>query len=180
MDSFRPPRAFATSAAALALLALAGCSSFGKETRPCPRVSMLKDASRITQYRPGPGRDLTDVVAEAGIASLQATCDYDDDDHVLQVVTTINLAASRGPAFRGGSASFPFFVAVVDEQQHILGKRVFDSAIAFPQGQPRAAVFEEMEQDIPLKKDQTGADFEVIVGFQLSEEQLEHNRNLPK
>ena len=34
----------------------------------CPSISLLKAAEKMTRYREGPGRDLTDVLYEAKIS----------------------------------------------------------------------------------------------------------------
>jgi len=86
------------------------------------------------------------------------------------------ILAQRGPASRGAEANFPFFVAVTDRDQNILAKEVFDSVVEFPEGRRRAGVFEEVEQQIALRDEETGDDYEIIVGFQLSRDQLDRNR----
>jgi hypothetical protein len=154
---------------------LAGCSLFRPpEKRECPRVSLLADAGQVTLYRPGPGRDLTDVVFEAKMEELKGACSYNGQR--LRVQAKINIVAARGPAATGGKVNFPFFVAVTDSEQNVLAKQVFDSVIEIPDGRRRAGVFEEMEQIVLLNEGETGSDYEVIVGFQLSQEQLDRNR----
>ena len=44
----------------------------------CPKVRLLQDADKVTVYRPGPGRDITDILYEAkllgflGIVNMSA------------------------------------------------------------------------------------------------------------
>lgn len=158
------------------VLLVAGCSLFRKEEpRSCPRVSLLNDATRITLYRDGPGRDLTDVVTEARVDIAAVGCKY-DDRHVT-VIAQITFRAQRGPAATGREADLPFFVAITDSGQDVLAKQEFATRIEFPEGQSRAGVIEEMEQRIPLPDPKTsGPGFEILVGFQLTEKQLEENR----
>lgn len=156
-------------------LVVAGCGFFQpEEIRPCPRVSVLDDAGRAVQYRDGAGRDLTDVTYQARIDDVQSSCSYDKQE--LTVNATVIILAQRGPASRGAEANFPFFVAVTDRDQNILAKEVFDSVVEFPEGRRRAGVFEEVEQQIALRDEETGDDYEIIVGFQLSRDQLDRNR----
>jgi hypothetical protein len=70
----------------------------------------------------------------------------------------------------------PFFFTIVGPDGSIRAKEVFDSPIEFQKGRRRAGVFEEIEQVIELGKEETGASYEIIVGFQLTREQLERNR----
>lgn len=157
------------------LLALAGCGYFGEEeARPCPDAVVLADAKRITQFRPGPGRDLTDVQFEGEIAGIAGTCVFGKRD--LTVTLIADLVVTRGPAAAAEEANLPFFVAITDEARNIVAKQVFDSAIAVPRGQRRAGVREEIEQVIPLAAGEPSPYYEIVVGFQLSPEQLEQNR----
>ena len=69
-----------------------------------------------------------------------------------------------------------YFVAVVDKDQKVLARELFDSTFTFQANQRQAAAIEEIEQIIPIRGDLRGLDYEVLVGFQLTPEQLEFNR----
>ena len=161
----------------LALLLVSGCTLFGKnnETRPCPAVVKLEETSEAVQYADGKGRDLIDLRFSAEIGEIAWSCTYDGDTAV-EMVLEIRVLVDKGPAAKGQLAKFPFFVAITDKKQKILAKEVFVSEIEFPEGRRRAGVIEEVEQIIPLKTDQSGADYEIIVGLQLNREQLDFNR----
>ncbi len=159
---------------AIALLS-AGCGLFSSEPpRPCPPVSVLKDAAELIRYRPGPGRDLIDVVDQAKVARVERKCDYDGNRLVVEL--KLDLAVERGPAAAAATVELPYFIAVIDARQRILAKEVFISRITFPADRRRLGVREETEQIIPLAESQSGADFEILVGFQLTEQQLEESR----
>lgn len=158
------------------LIAVAGCGLFRKpETRPCPRVSILNEAGRVTQYRPGPGRDLIDVAYEAEIGPLRSQCRYLENQ--LTVGTEVTFLVERGPAGGERTTSLPFFIAVTDNANNILAKEVFDTEVSFPTGLRQGQTVDEFEQSLMLKEGETGADYEIIVGFQLTEEQLRLNRS---
>jgi hypothetical protein len=159
---------------ALALL-LSGCGMFQREDpRPCPRVAILSDASLITLYRPGEGRDLTDIAYEARITRLSSRCAYRGDK--LRSEVKIEILAERGPGAEKRQTSLPFFVSIVGRNGEVRAKEIFDSAIEFEKGRRRTGIFEEIEQFIELRSEESGADYEIIVGFQLNREQLELNR----
>ena len=160
----------------LLLVALvAGCSMFSKpDPRPCPRVSVLNEAQQVTQYRPGPGRDLTDVAYVGEIGRLKSQCHYEDNQ--LTVGTEVTVLAERGPAADDPTVSLPVFIAVTGAGQDILAKEVFDTTVEFPSGLRQGQAVGEYEQSLHLKDGETGANYEIIVGFQLTKEQLEMNR----
>ena len=165
----------AAASGALAL-ALSGCGLFAADAPPqaCPDAVILADAKRVILYRDGPGRDLTDVEFEGEIARIAGTCQYGKRE--LTVTVVADLVATRGPAAPAAEANLPFFVAITDEARNIVAKKVFDSAIPVPRGQRRAGVREEIEQVIPLPEGEPIPYYEIVVGFQLTPEQLERNR----
>jgi hypothetical protein len=165
----------ATAAIVSAALLLAACGIFGPgEVKVCPRVSLLGDAAKMTRYRDGPGRDLTDVVYEAKVLDVNWSCKYLDNR--VRVEATIDIVAQRGPASGGANAQVPFFVAIIDASQEIIAKKTFASEVEFRDGRRRAGIREEIEQIVFLKKDEIGTDYEIIVGLQLTEQQLQQNR----
>ena len=156
-------------------LILVGCSLFQTERpKSCPRVSLLNEAAKMTLYRPGPGRDLTDVRFEARVHDVNWGCKFNDNR--MRVEAMIDIVAQKGPAFEGDRANVPFFVAIIDKAQNIIAKEQFQSDIEFRDGRRRAGVREEIEQTVFLKEKESGTDYEIIVGLQLNEQQLRQNR----
>src|SRR5262245_38439597 len=97
--------------AAVALLAVLGgvaaCSSKEKPVAECPAGVIPADAASVTRFRDGPGRDLTDVVAEAAIVNILIQCKYDPKG--VTVDLQVAIAGSRGPADRSRAAAFDYF-----------------------------------------------------------------------
>ena len=126
-----------TAACLMAAVATAACSVFeAKQPPPCPAVSVLADAARITRFVDGPGRDLIDVRYEGEIADANGSCNYDlkkdTNEGKLDVEMTVVMDLSRGPAARDGQAQIGYFVALIGKGQEILDKQHFKAAVAFP------------------------------------------------
>jgi hypothetical protein len=175
----RVARATGSLAALLTVgAALGGCGTKIADagTPACPRVALLADAAHMTVFRDGPGRDLTDIVYDADLGRISGQCVYTHDKSKVTVEMRLAITAKRGPADRSRSAALPYFVAVVDNQSHVLARQEFDTTIAFQPDQTQAGTLEELEQIIKLNKDQPGSDFQVMVGFRLTPEQLKRNR----
>ena len=155
---------------------LAGCGSWfsRKPPPPCPAGAVLKDAERKIVYRPGPGRDITDVVFEATLPRINIACKYDDTG--VSVDTAVTIIGARGPADTTRRAEVRYFVAVLDPGNQILAKREFQTTLQFPVNVDRGATTEELVQRIPVGKNVSAANFSIIVGFQLTREELEATR----
>lgn len=159
---------------AAASLLVAGCT--GSAPPPCPRVSILADAAEITTFATGRGEDLTDVAFRGSIEQVGTACEYNRPQDTVTSTTGVRLVATRGPAAQSDQATLVFFVAIVDRDQTILARERFDSSLSFRANQRQAGVVEEIEQVIPIRPDLRGLDYEILVGFELSPEQLEYNR----
>lgn len=163
-------------AGGLALL-VGACSGDGAsgERVACPPVLTVADAAVVTQYRDGPGRDLTDIRFIAAIEDTFWVCEYDDDGTVDMEIT-IAMAAERGPAAGGATARFDYFVALTDASQAVLAKRVFSFDIPF-EGNADAVGFQRViGTRFFVGDDTTGSRHRVYLGFQLSKDQLLDNR----
>jgi hypothetical protein len=155
--------------------ALGACSSFSKpEGPPCPRVAVVPELERTTIYRDGPARDLTDVRYSAEITDARGSCSYNRTS--VGVDMTIDIVGERGPAADGDGTDVQYFVAITDPQRNILAKEVFPTRIQFRSNQQRAGIREEVEERIPLPEGAIGADYGIVLGFQLSPEEAARNR----
>ena len=165
--------------AALGLL-VAGCSS-PKEMDVCPRVAVVGDAASLTRFRPGPGRDILDIDFQATMTDVRAACDYPDKkakrrEVVVQVAP--DLVFGRGAANTDRKAQATYFVSVVRTGE-ILTKQEFVAAVDFVGNRSRV-FFNDPEPpitiDIPLTYKGAEYEYEVLLGLQLTEEELEENR----
>ena len=162
--------------AVLIALGVAGCSAGSSVRLLCPTASIISDAAQLTQFVDGPGRDLIDIRFEARIEALASECDYNREQDRITTSTLVRIVASRGPAAQGSGGTFPFFVAVVDDNQRVLARERFESTMTFDSNRRRVGVVEEIEEVIPLPAGLSGANYEILVGFELTADQLEFNR----
>jgi hypothetical protein len=167
---------------ALAATALLAACSGGEPALapPCPDIVVVQEIAGVTVFRPGDGRDLTDVVLDATIAGFDGFCSTDRDEGEageveieLRLVFTVN----RGPANTDRKGAYSYFVVVADRDENPLQKHIFNSTVEFPGNRNRIAPFEELVLTIPLKAGEDGGDYDVLVGFQLTPEQVEYNRS---
>lgn len=169
--------------AVLALPLLGACSSLGlggEDAEPvaqaprCPAVEFVKGAEEVTLFRDGAGRDLTDVTSRAVLADYAGGCRPGEGR--VDVDLKLVLAAEKGPALQGMSADYRYFVAVADPEGGILAKQEFDTSVSFPQAQRRAGSVEDLAQTIPVAEGTRPEDYRILVGFQLTPDQLQYNR----
>ncbi len=159
---------------------LAGCGGANTDKFPpsCPRTSIVGSAATLTRYRAtasGGGQDVTDMVLNGRITGVSGTCQRADEG-TLDVGATIGLDLMRGPASRSRTEDVPFFVAVTQGEQ-ILDKRVFHVRADFPPNTDRLRLnSDEVHLTLPISPERSGASYDMLVGFQLTPDELAANR----
>ncbi len=163
------------------MFALAACENQESVSAPaCPTIVIVKDTADLTTFRPGPGRDLTDVVIDARLARFDGSCETDlerDQSGRVNVDLQLLFEIERGPANQAPNGQFRYYVAIAERDGGaILAKKVFATEFEFEDSRRRIGGVEELIQEIPLQPGKLGEDFEIYVGFQLTPEQLQYNR----
>ena len=158
--------------AALGAAILSACAGDKGPPPPCPEVVGVTGASNMVRFRSA-GRDLTDVEFEAQIRDAALVCEY--DDNVIEADMRLSIEALRGPANADQIARFGYFVAIATRTREVLVREEFQLEIPLPGNQTRVAAIEEISQRIPLKAGESGADYVIFVGLNLTPEEFQYN-----
>ena len=173
-------RAGSLAVALAAVLALSGCNRNRPEPA-CPAGFIPSDAAKVTRFRDGPGRDLTDVLFQANVQDILIQCNH--ERKVAVVDLQIAITVDRGPADRGRSVDLPYFVAILDPDGQITTKQEFKVHFDFNDnrthlgcviGGKNSCDADEPEPRVPLSDKLTN--YRILVGFQLTPEELAWNR----
>ncbi len=161
-----------------ALLALSACKAFDKEEPPvCPRVSALADSIAMTKFRPGPGRDLTDVELKAEMTSYHGSCAYDAEEKKMRVTLQVGIDAERRPGLAGRHADIAYYIAIPGFYPDAQAKQILPVTLDFPDDSNRVHYTDgEVEIAIPMADFKDLPKYEVFVGLQLTADELAFNR----
>lgn len=170
--------------ALLGLLLLAGCGGGSSSAIrglpvPCPGLSLVADAADLTRYRPGGPQDLTGMVADARITGVNnGECERGRGGRTIRVTFNVGLRADRGPASDGREVEVPWFVAVTEKSTgRILDKQVYIQVFSFPANATRTGGDSQpVVLELPVGETRRAPDYQVLVGFQLTPEELALNR----
>jgi hypothetical protein len=161
-----------------AALLVAGCGGqkLTEFAPSCPRVAIRADTADITRYRDGSsGRDLTDLVLDGRITGFKGGCSREDQTTV-KTVLDVDMVLARGPATQGRVLNAAFFVAVMDGGM-IRDKQVFPVRAELRENQDQARISSgQITMMMPVNKDKSAASYDVLIGFQLTQDELETNR----
>lgn len=162
-------------------LVLSSCSASFSEAfsktkpPPCPPIYILADAATITKFRPGSGRDLTDVELEAEITGYKGSCSYNEAGAEVEI--QVGISVKRGPANTTRTGELSYFVAIPKFYPAPDAKAVFTVPVNFPVGMDLARVNDEdVVMRIPVKDKEIINNYEIYLGFQTTPDELDMNR----
>ena len=155
--------------------ALGGDSSTAN-VGPCPAVRVLYDAQRFVELD-GPER-FENVGFTGEIGRVSSNCRYIGGDPIT-ISLQLDMAFGKGPKAAGSSKDIVYFVSVTRKDLVPIARERYTQRIVIPAGQDRISLQSAVtEVVIPrANKDIAGNNFEVFVGFELTDAQLEFNRD---
>ncbi len=128
---------------------------------------MLRPLSNTAVFGSAPERRPDNVAFYGLLSEADLKCEYAGD--ALQIMLDAIVIGERGPAAKGDSVDFQYFVAVTAPDQSVLNKKSFAVRIGFEGTQKRGGVTDHIQQTIPLGG-RKGSDLNVVLGFQQSPE----------
>jgi hypothetical protein len=143
---------------------------------PCPYVKSLYDAARYVEFKDN--QEASSSVGFTGeIQGISAGCQYKDDEPI-RVKVEVLFELGRGPTAVGRQKTYRYWVAVTDRNREVLAKETFDLPVTFPEGQDRLYATEDINEIVIPRASATtsGANFEVLVGFDVTPQMAEFNR----
>ncbi len=153
----------------------------GGDTRPnagpCPLMGVLYDSGRMVEFaEPGVER-YANIAFTGEVTGVRGLCRYVDSDPI-EMAVEISLAYGRGPAATSDAKTYRYWVAVTRRGRAPIEKQYFDVNVRFPAGESIVVGQERLERIVipRANSDVSGENFEILVGFDLTPEQLAFNR----
>ena len=143
---------------------------------PCPFVKVLYDAGRYMELEGG--QAASSAVAYSGeIQGISAGCRYTGVEPIHLEIEVL-FALGKGPRAQSSTKSYTYWLAVTDRNREVLAKEYFTLPVTFPAGQDRVLITDRINNiTIPRGGEQvSGANFEVLLGFEVTPEMAEFNR----
>ena len=165
-------------APALVAAGLAGCGPSAKERSEllaaCPQAMRVQDATILTRFKPGTGRDRTDVLFQAEVGKVSIACK--PRSNRVDVDLTMEILVAEGPALKERVANVGYFVRLLDAYGNIVQGANFNADYRFSGNRTREASSEQIAVNIPLAEGQAGGAFVLAVGLLPTPEELDYNR----
>jgi hypothetical protein len=115
------------------------------------------------------------MVVDGRMTRPAGKCALDDVTH-LRTILNVNLELTRGPASKGRRVDVTYFVTVL-KGGTVLEKQEFPVPTEFPSNTNHVRLSgNEVDLVLPISDKVSGAAYRVLVGFQLTPEELAFNR----
>ncbi len=149
------------------------------KTNGCPQVAVVEDLKSLTQFEvpsaPTPGEKISSVA----MTGLDTNCTV--TEKTVAVDISLRFDGYLGPQAaewqsQSRNFAYPYFIAVTTPAGDILSKEVFAATIRYDAGETAITQQEKTRQVIPLREDSKPGQYEILVGFQLTEDELNYAR----
>jgi hypothetical protein len=147
-----------------------------RNSGPCPFVKTLYDASRYVEFKNSQVAS-ANVGFTGEIQGISSGCQY-KEDQPIQVVMDVLFELGKGPQATGATKTYRYWVAVTDRNREVIAKQSFEVPVTFKPGQDRVYTTEHIKNLVIPRGTATtsGANFEVLVGFDVTPEMADFNR----
>jgi hypothetical protein len=168
---------FSRSVVLILVLPLLGACQTERMLAKCPSTGVLAETSSLSAFAPGRKMVPANAAYTVEIRRSTTSCSIDKDEHVADTSLEISL---RGMRNRGGGAAqyrVPFFVAINDSDGNLVLKKMYSADLAFEPGQTQVD-FTQSIDSIPIRmaRSKQAYEYHLIVGLQLTRQQLDYNR----
>jgi len=143
----------------------------------CPTLTLPSDLADLTRYRSDAPHDLSTVVLDARVTAVDANCRRGRRDQSVDATISMRFQMDRGPAAPSRVVQIPWFIALLDANSNIINRQTFILPAQFGPNTTRAAVSSQpVEISFPVGQERRAQDYRIMVGFQLTEDELALNR----
>jgi len=145
---------------------------------PCPLMGVLYDSSRLVQFAQPNAQRYANIAFTGEMEGVQGLCRYVGADPITMNLD-INMEFGRGPAAGADHRTYRYWVAVTRRGRAAIAKQYFDVNVNFPRNQRVVSHVEHINRIVipRANADISGENFEILVGFELTPEQLQFNRD---
>ena len=145
---------------------------------PCPLMGVLYDTARVVRFEQPGNQRYANIAFTGEMLGVRGLCRYVDADPI-RMNMEIEMAFGRGPAATTDHQTYRYWVAVTRRGRAPIEKVYFDVDVRFPRGEQVVTQRERIDQIvIPRANEEiSGENFEILVGFELTPEQLQFNRD---
>ena len=153
-----------------------GCANSPNKSAYCPKVGVASDLDRVTKIEFGVNQSKSNILLSSKIQRLRTKCTASADGITISIVFDLFSKLSRYDI--PTDVDLRYLIATIDPNDQILAKEVYKTTLSFMDGIQTARNTQEVEVFIPSPGEIDFRNHKVLVGFELTEVQLQYNRGI--
>lgn len=145
---------------------------------PCPLMGVLYDNSRLVAFATPDSARYANIAYTGEMQGVRGLCRYVESDPITMNLD-IDMSFGRGPAATADRQTYRYWVAVTRRGRAPIEKAYFDVDVRWRRGESVVTRTEQIEHIVipRANAEVSGENFEILVGFELTPEQLQFNRD---
>lgn len=163
------------------IIATSGPTIFSTSGPNCPNVRIVNDLNKVHQFVDNATASRANETSSVQMQGVDTKCQIVKGNIAIDMnIAFTGEVGPKGRARRDDKPSFayPYFIAITNNQGSIIGKEVFALSMNYNSGDNSQTRTEQVRQMIPMR-DKDYRNYKVMIGFQLSDQELAYNRALP-
>jgi predicted small secreted protein len=144
----------------------------------CPPIIVNPQLDSLTEFEDMENAEEGTETSSITLSSTQSSCE--EQGEFLNMRIDLTFDAALGPKAKREENdrpffAYPYFIAVLDGSGEELAREVFAASVTYGEDQNQIQLVETIRQNLPLTYDGEAPDYQIEIGFQLTEEQLFYN-----
>lgn len=147
---------------------------------PCPQVEIVDELSSISDFSDPRKKSTKNLISRVNLKSAESACKLSSKSAIvdLKLIFDGTLGAKgRATASDKPFFSYPFFIAVTTPNGKIMAKEIFAASMTYGKGESQHSYYESLRQIIPIKSKVQATNYRILIGFQVTPDQLKYNRD---
>jgi hypothetical protein len=145
----------------------------------CPAVEVVEELKFYDDFTDDAAPAESRLISRATIGNVNNACQQNVRTNTTDIKITFN--GMLGPNGRSTASdkpffSYPFFVAITAPNGMVLSKEIFAASMTYPPGTNQQTYHENLRLIIPIEKPVHDKRQKILIGFQLTPDQLAYNR----
>ena len=153
-----------------------GCAISSNDMAYCPKVGVISDLDRVTEIEVAASQSKSNILLSSKIQRLRTKCTVSANGKTISIVFDLFSKLSRYDI--PTDVDLRYLIATVNPNDQILAKQVYKTTVSFMDGIQTTRNTQEVEVFIPSTEDVDFRNHKILVGFELTEAQLQSNRGI--
>jgi hypothetical protein len=164
-------------AVCVAALAVSSCTN-DKKIDFCPGMTAVLDAYMAATFKPGAPAMPANALYTVEIVNVKGSCSFDKQGKTSDSNLSVTFGATRARPGDAAQYTVPYFIAVT-QGETVITKTLRKVTFSFAPGEKTATFADDIDSvALVTDGDKKPYDYQILVGLQLTQEQLNYNRSI--